>query len=43
MSTELATFASPAVATALLFWIGPSSVFAVDAATFAISRTLLLR
>ena len=43
MSTELATFVSPAVTTALLFWVGPSSVFAVDAATFAVSATLLLR
>jgi len=43
VSNEVAMFASPAVATVLLFSVGPSAVFAVDAVTFAISASLLCR
>ncbi|HZZ96004.1 MAG TPA: MFS transporter [Jatrophihabitantaceae bacterium] len=42
-SAELATFVSPALATALLLGVGAAAVFAVDAATFALSSSLLLR
>jgi MFS family permease len=43
LSAELATFVSPALATALLLGVGAAAVFAVDAATFALSASLLLR
>ncbi len=43
ISNEVAMFASPALATALLLGFGGSVVFALDAATFALSAALLSR
>lgn len=43
LSRELATFASPALATVLVLSGGAGVAFAVDAATFALSALLLLR
>jgi len=41
VSTELASFASPALATALVLGVGGAVAFGVDAATFVISAILL--
>ena len=43
VSTELASFASPALATALVLGVGGAVAFGVDAATFVISAILLSR
>lgn len=43
VSRELASFASPALATALVLGVGGAAAFALDAATFAISALLLTR
>lgn len=43
LSAQLAQFASPALATALIFGVGAAAVFALDAATFLVSAALLLR
>jgi MFS family permease len=43
VSNELASFASPALATALVLGVGGASAFALDAVTFLISATLLWR
>ncbi len=43
VSAELAVFASPALATALVLGVGGAAAFGLDAATFIISATLVLR
>jgi MFS family permease len=43
VSRELAEFASPALATALVLGVGGAAAFGFDAATFAISATLVSR
>jgi predicted MFS family arabinose efflux permease len=43
LSREVATMASPALATALVLGVGGSVAFALDALTFAVSAALLLR
>ena len=43
VSTELASFASPALATALVLGVGGQTAFALDAATFIVSASLLGR
>ncbi len=43
VSRELASFASPALATALVLGVGGASAFALDAATFIVSALLLTR
>lgn len=43
MTTELATFVSPALATALVLGVGGAAAFAADALTFLVSVVLLLR
>ena len=43
VSSEVAEFASPALATALVLTVGGGAAFALDAATFAVSALLLLR
>lgn len=43
VSRELASFASPALATALVLGVGGAAAFALDAATFAVSALLLAR
>ena len=43
VSRELASFASPALATALVLGVGGAAAFGLDAATFAVSASLLLR
>jgi MFS family permease len=43
LSREVATFASPALATLLVLGGGPAVAFGVDAATFLVSALLLLR
>lgn len=43
VSRELASFASPALATALVLSVGGASAFGLDAATFAVSAVLLSR
>ena len=43
VSREIATFASPALATALVLGVGGAAAFGLDAATFAVSALLLLR
>lgn len=42
-SRELATFASPAIATALVLGVGGAAVFGADAATFAFSALIVSR
>jgi MFS family permease len=41
ISRELAAFVSPAIATALIFSVGGAAAFGLDAATFAVSATML--
>lgn len=43
VSTELATFASPALATLLVLGVGGGAAFGLDAATFVVSAVLLSR
>ena len=43
VSRELATFASPALATALVLGVGGAAAFGLDAATFVVSALLLMR
>lgn len=43
VSREIATFASPALATALVLGVSAAAAFALDAATFVVSALLLLR
>ncbi len=43
VSRELAAFASPALATALVLGVGGAAAFALDAATFVVSALLLRR
>lgn len=43
LSTEVASFASPALATALVLGIGGAAAFGADAATFVISAALVVR
>ena len=43
VSSELAAFASPALATALVLGVGGAAAFALDAATFIVSALLLCR
>jgi MFS family permease len=43
VSRELAEFASPALATALVLGVGGATAFGLDAVTFIISATLLVR
>jgi len=43
VSRELASFASPALATALVLGVGGAAAFGLDAATFAVSALLLSR
>lgn len=43
VSTELATFVSPALATALVLGVGGAAAFGLDAVTFAISAAMLSR
>jgi MFS family permease len=43
VSRELASFASPALATALVLTVGGAAAFGLDAATFAISAVMLSR
>jgi MFS family permease len=43
VSNELATFASPALATLLVLRVGGAAAFGLDAATFAVSAALLSR
>src|SRR4051794_36850378 len=42
VSRELASFVSPALATALVFTVGGAAAFALDGATFAVSAVTLL-
>jgi MFS family permease len=43
MSQNVAEFAGPALATALVLGIGPAAAFGLDAATFLVSAALLVR
>lgn len=43
VSREIASFASPALATALVLGVGGAAAFGLDAATFAVSAVLLAR
>jgi MFS family permease len=43
VSREVATFASPALATVLVLGVGGAAAFGVDAATFAVSALFLVR
>lgn len=43
VSREIASFASPALATALVLGVGGAAAFALDAATFGVSALLLLQ
>jgi MFS family permease len=43
VSRELASFASPALATALVLTVGGAAAFGLDAATFAVSALMLAR
>ena len=43
VSREIASFASPALATALVLGVGGAAAFGLDAATFAVSAVLILR
>jgi len=43
VSREIASFASPALATALVLGVGGAAAFGLDAATFAVSAVLLSR
>ena len=43
MFANLAEFAGPALATALVLGVGPAAAFALDAATFLVSALLLVR
>jgi transmembrane secretion effector len=43
MFTNVAEFAGPALATALVLGIGPAAAFGLDAATFLVSAALLMR
>ena len=43
VSREVATFASPALATLLVLGVGGAAAFGLDAATFAVSALLLVR
>ena len=43
ISSEIAVFASPALATALVLGVSAAAAFALDAATFAVSAVLLSR
>jgi Transmembrane secretion effector len=43
VSREIATFASPALATALVLGVGGAAAFGLDAATFAVSAALVVR
>lgn len=43
VSRELASFASPALATALVLGVGGAAAFGLDAATFAVSAAMLSR
>lgn len=43
VSREIATFGSPALATALVLGVGGGAAFGLDAATFLVSAALLLR
>ena len=43
LSAEIAEFASPALATALVLGVNPAAAFAVDASTFLVSAALVVR